>query len=465
MARRAIGLLSALAKERHTALSDQLVETIRELIVDGIWKPGEKLPGSRMIARDAKVSRATVLAAVDALTSEGLLEARDRSGTYVAWATGSARTAPARKQTRSRDGELTPFESCLPPLDLFPIHIWRRLQSHRWWSMPRAALQESHGAGLPELREAIATHLRISRGIKCEAEQVIITTGAEAAILLAATALGLRGARAWTEDPTYDRQRGALRAAGVTAVPVPLDAQGLDVNHARDVAPDAKLAIVTPSSQFPTTITMSQARKRALLDWAIAHDGWIVEDDYDCEYVPAVSGKPMAAMPGHDRVIYVNTFSRTLFLSLRIGYLVAPPALVEPLLRARAAIDEHTTAPNQLVLCDFLTGGHFARHVRRSREAFATRREALLGELAPGLDIVNRSATSHLCIRLPGTDDVAIAAQAAAAGVIVHALSPNYAGTPAERGVLLGFAPHTPQSLADGIAHLAPILHAAVVAR
>jgi GntR family transcriptional regulator/MocR family aminotransferase len=336
--------------------------------------------------------------------------------------------------------------------------------------MPRAALQESHGAGLPELREAIATHLRISRGIKCESEQVIITTGAEAAILIAATALGLRGARAWTEDPTYERQRGALRAAGVTAVPVPLDAQGLDVAHARDTAPDAKLALVTPSSQFPTTIAMSQARKRALLDWAIAHDGWIVEDDYDCEYVPAVSGKPMAAMPGHDRVIYVNTFSRTLFLSLRIGYLVAPPALVEPLLRARAAIDEHTTAPNQLVLCDFLTGGHFARHVRRSREAFTARREVLLGELerevAPGLDIVNRSATSHLCIRLPASgDDVALAAQAAASGVVVHALSSNYAGTPADRGLLLGFAPHTPQSLGEGIAHLAPILRSSIVAR
>lgn len=464
MGRHAVGLLSALAKERDTGLSDQLVEVIRELIMDGVWKPGEKLPGSRLIARDAKVSRSTVLTAIDTLTAEGLLEARDRSGTYVAWANGGGNASPKRK--REPEGtEQTPFECCLPPLDLFPIHTWRRLQSRRWWSMPRSALQHAFGAGLPELRDAIATHLHISRGLKCDAEQVVVTTGAEAAILMVATALGLRGGTAWTENPTYPRQRQALMAAGLTPVPVRLDAQGLDVAHAKQIAPTARLAIVTPSSQFPTTIAMSPARKGQLLEWAAAHDGWIVEDDYDCEYAPAQVGKPMAAMPGGDRVIYVNTFSRSLFLSLRIGYIVVPPALVDPMLRARAAIDEHTTAPNQLVLCDFLSAGHFSRHVRRCREAFAARREVLLAglnEFVPGLDVVNTAAASHLCVRFPaGTDDTLAQRCAAAVGIETSPVSPNWVGEGPPPGLLLGFAAHTPAAIRDGVARLAPVLQMA----
>jgi GntR family transcriptional regulator/MocR family aminotransferase len=461
MGRRAVGLLGALAKERQIGLSDQLVEVIRELIVEGVWKPGEKLPGSRMIARDAKVSRSTVLTAIDTLTAEGLLEARDRSGTYVAWSSSAAVAPLKRKPTPPKLGELAAFECCLPPLDLFPIHTWRRLQSRRWWSMPRSALQESHGAGLPELREAIATQLHISRGIKCEPEQVIVTTGAEAAILMAATALKLRGAQAWTENPTYARQRAALSAAGLTPVSVRLDAQGLDVAQAKAVAPNARLAVVTPSSQFPTTLVMSASRKRELLDWAVGNDGWIIEDDYDCEYAPAAA-KPMAAMPGCERVIYVNTFSRSLFLSLRIGYVVVPPALVDPMLQARGAIDEHTTAPNQLVLCDFVTAGHFSRHLRRCREAFAARREALLAELnvhAPeGLSIVNSAAASHLCVRLPQwIDDAAVQARATSVGVVTKPLSPHWTGDARASGILLGFAAHPPEAIRDGVARLAPV--------
>jgi GntR family transcriptional regulator / MocR family aminotransferase len=457
---RAVGLLGALAKERETGLSGQLVEIIRELIMDGVWKPGERLPGSRMIARDAKVSRATVLSAIETLTAEGLLEARDRSGTYVAWTSCPVAAPRERKSREAAAGEPAAFACCLPPLDLFPIHTWRRLQSRRWWSMPRAALHESFGAGVPELREAIATHLQISRGIKCEAEQVIVTTGAEAAILMTATALGLRGADAWTENPTYPRQRAALSAAGLTPISVRLDAQGLDVAYGRQVAPNARLAVVTPSSQFPTTIVMSAARKRELLDWAAAGGGWIIEDDYDGEY--ATAAKPLAAMPGHERVIYVNTFNRSLFLSLRIGYIVAPPALVDPILRARAAIDEHTTAPNQLVLADFVTAGHFSRHLRRCRDALAARREVLLAEWASHapaeLDVVNRAASSHLCVRLPhGIDDLDIKALAASCGVVTKPLSSNWTGAAPTPGLLFGFAAHTPQALRDGVARLAPV--------
>jgi GntR family transcriptional regulator/MocR family aminotransferase len=466
MAHRSTGLLSALPSERRVGLSDQLVEMIRELILDGVWKPGDKLPGSRLIARDAKVSRATVLAAIDALVAEGLLEARDRSGTYVASQSVADRTARPREQYKVPSDGPVPFETCAPPLDLFPLQTWRRLQSRRWWSMPRSALQGTHGAGLTELREAIANHLRISRSIRCDPEQVIVTTGAESAILLAATALALRGAMAWTEDPTYDRQFAALHAAGVTSVPVPLDAHGFDIARARMAAPDARLAVVTPSAQFPTTVMMSAQRKRELVDWAVARGGWIIEDDYDCEHLPAGAPKPMAAMPGNHRVIYVNTFSRSLFLALRIGYLVVPPALIDSVLRAHAAIDEQTTAPNQLVLCDFLAGGHFTRHVRRCREAFATRREVLLttlrDEFGPALKLANANPTSHFCIDLDsGTDDAGLAARAAAEGIKITPLSSSFVGKQ-RPGLLLGFGPHTTGALRDAAHRVIPLLREAI---
>lgn len=467
MARRSVGLLNPITDHKRGALTDQLVETLREMILDGVFEPGQKLPGSRLMARDARVSRATVLAAIDALSSEGLLEARNRSGTYVAWR--DATPSPAKTDhAAGQEADYLPFESCTPPLDLFPLHTWRRLQSRRWWSMPRWALHQSEGPGIAELREAIATNLRVSRGIKCDADEVIVTTGAEMVILLTATAAGAHGARAWIEDPTYARQSAALRAAGVTPVPVPLDGAGLDIQHARRIAPNARLALVTPSSQFPTTVTMTTERREQLLDWAVEHDGLVIEDDYDCEYLPNNAPKALAAMPrGREHVVYLNTFGRTLFPSLRIGYLVAPPSLIGRLREARKLVGGDTTTPNQLVLCDFLTGGHFARHMRHCREAFIARRktllEALTTEVGQPLDWVNPVATSHLCLRLPeGTDDVAVAAAAYQAGVLVKPASAWYAGKSASPGLVLGFAPHTPQVIADAVARFAPILRAAL---
>lgn len=467
MARRSVGLLNQISDHKHRALADQLVETLREMILDGVFEPGEKLPGSRLMARDARVSRTTVLAAIDALTSEGLLESRNRSGTYVAWRDRS----PLPEKTdhvAAQEMEYLAFDSCAPPVDLFPLHTWRRLQSRRWWSMPRWALHQSDGPGIADLREAIATNLRVSRGIKCDADEILVTTGAEMVILLTATAAGAHGALAWIEDPTYPRQSAALRAAGVTPVPVPVDGAGLDVRHARRVAPDARLAVVTPSSQFPTTVTMTKERRQELLDWAVEHNSLIIEDDYDCEYLSNNAPKALAAMPsGREHVVYLNTFGRTLFPSLRIGYMVAPPSLIGRLREARKHVGGDTTTPNQLVLNDFLTGGHFARHMRLCREAFVTRRktllEALAREVEHPLDFVNPTATSHLCMRLPeDVSDLELADAAYNAGVIVKPTSAYHSGKQPSSGLILGFAPHTPQALADAVARFAPILRAAL---
>lgn len=465
MKRRALGLLNAMTEQRHGALADQLVEVMREMILDGIFEPGERLPGSRVLARDARVSRSTVLAAVEALTSEGLLESRSRSGTYVAWRGKKAAGHDQPRRSVPDDGELAPFAACTPAIDLFPLHVWRRLQSRRWWSMPRSALSEYQRAGAPELREAIATNLRISRGIKCDADQVFVTTGAEMAILLAATAAGTEGALAWTEDPIYSRSYTALRAAGVTPIPTPLDGSGISIRIGKKVAPDARLALVMPSSQYPSTVTMTAERKHELLDWAIAHDSLIIEDDYDCEYLPGDAPRPIAALSrGREHVIYVNTFGRTLFPSLRLGYLVAPPKLVNGLHEARRLIGGDTTTPNQLVLCDFLTGGHFARHMRQSREAFALRRQTLMEELeksvvAP-LNFTNPAPTSHFCLNLPpDVDDAALAQRAADIGIHVKPLSRFVVGQDKSRGLILGFGPHPPQAIVAAVARFAPLLN------
>jgi GntR family transcriptional regulator/MocR family aminotransferase len=468
MTRRALGLLNAMTEQRHGALADQLVEVMREMILDGIFEPGERLPGSRMLARDARVSRSTVLAAIEALTSEGLLESRSRSGTYVAWQ-GKRNAGHAGPRARApHDGELVPFASCTPAIDLFPLNVWRRLQSRRWWSMPRSALHEYQRAGVAELREAIATNLRISRGIKCDADEVFVTTGAEMAILLAATAARAEGALAWTEDPIFSRPCAALRAAGVTPIPVPLDDSGISVRAGQQIAPDARLALVMPSSQFPSTVTMTAERKHELLDWTIAHDSLIIEDDYDSEYLPGDAPRPIAALArGREHVIYVNTFGRTLFPSLRLGYLVAPPKLVDGLHEARKMVGGDTTTPNQLVLCDFLTGGHFARHMRLCREAFALRRKTLIEELtrtaAAPLNLTNPAPTSHLCLNLPHeVDDAALAQRAADIGIHVKPLSRFVVGQNKSRGLILGFGPHPPEALVAAVARFAPLLNEAL---
>lgn len=465
MTRRALGLLNAMTEQRHGALADQLVEVMREMILDGVFAPGERLPGSRVLARDARVSRSTVLAAVEALTSEGLLESRSRSGTYVAWQ-GKKTTSSVEPRSNIRDdGELVPFASCAAPIDLFPLHVWRRLQSRRWWSMPRAALHETHRAGTRELREAIATNLRIGRGIKCDADEVFVTTGAEMAILLAATAADAEGALAWAEDPIFSRPCAALRAAGVTPIPIPLDASGISIRIGKQIAPDARLALVMPSSQYPSTVTMTAERKHELLDWAIAHNGLIIEDDYDCEYLPGDAPRPIAALSrGREHVIYVNTFGRTLFPSLRLGYLVAPPKLVDGLHEARRVIGGDTTTPNQLVLSDFITGGHFARHIRKAREAFALRRKTLMEELtnnvAPPLTFTNPTPTSHFCLNLPPeVDDEALVKRAADIGVHVKPLSRFVAGQNKSRGLILGFGAHPPQAIVAAVARFAPLLN------
>jgi GntR family transcriptional regulator / MocR family aminotransferase len=302
--------------------------------------------------------------------------------------------------------------------------------------------------GYLPIRQAIATHIGMTRGVHCSPEQIILTTGAQGALDLVARVLLDPGDAAWVEDPRYSGARGALLAAGAQPVAVPVDGEGLDVGAGRQLCPEARLAIVTPSHQFPTGVTMRLSRRLALLEWSRETHAWIVEDDYDSDY--RFSG----------RVLYIRTLSKVLFPSLRLGYLVAPPELLAGLKATQRLIAVHLPLLEQLALTDFLVEGYFARHLRRMRQLYKERRdalvEALTRELGDRLDITVPEAGMHLAVWLPaGMSAQAVARRAAASGLHILPIS-HFSQRALQRdGLVLGFASSSPQDLRAGVHTLA----------
>lgn len=467
MPRTALGIVSLARKDVDRALAERLFENLRNLILDGVWHYGDKLPGTRIIARDAGVSRWTAVVAIDMLIAEGLVEARKRSGTYVAWQ-GTTRTAAPAAQSNVAPMPIAPFAMGVPALDLFPMHVWRKLQARRWREMPPAALQEGHGAGWPALRQAIAEFAATVRGIQCTPAQVFVVSSIESAGRLTGEVLCRSGSLAWVEDPGTRNVQAVVRSAELIPVSVSVDREGIDVDEGRRLAPRASLAAVTPAAQFPTGLRMSDARRRQLLDWASSADAWIFEGDHAMEFP---SGrKPMAALPGGERVVYFDTFGKMLFPSLRLAYVIVPIDTAAKFEAADLSYDQPPPIPTQIVLADFLTSGQFAKHLRRCRDAYADRREALLTalseECAGLLSIEPGQEGLFICARLPrGVDDVAIVAKARERGIVLAALSPRYDRPTEDRGLLLGFSGYTPDQLHEGAKALAPILRSAIPAR
>jgi len=460
LARAAVGVVSLARKDVDRALAERLFESLRNLILDGVWRHGDKLPGTRIIARDAGVSRWTAVVAIDMLIAEGLVEARKRSGTYVAWR-GAARNADAPAAADEAQTANVPFALGVPALDLFPMPVWRRFQARRWRQMPTTALEDGQSAGWPELRQAIAEFAATVRGIQCTADQIFVVPSVEAAGRLMAQVLCRPGSLAWVEDPGTNNTQAIVTSAQLVPVSVALDAEGIDVDEGCRMAPNASLAVVTPSVQFPTGIRMSEARRRRLLQWAAKAGSWIFEVDHTMEF--PFGRTPIAAMPGADRVVYFDTFGKMLFPSLRVAYLIVPRETVALFKQADLSYDRPPPMPNQIVLADFLTSGQFAKHMRRCREAYAERRDALLKALNEEYGDAIAVDTKHeglfVCARLPrGVDDVAIARKAREAGVAVEALSPRYDRPTEDRGLLLGFSGYRPDQLREGVRALAGVL-------
>ncbi|AKT40575.1 PLP-dependent aminotransferase family protein [Chondromyces crocatus] len=540
-------------------LHRQLYAAVRHAILAGNWRPGSRVPSTRLLAEQLDVSRNTVMNAFEELLAEGYLVGRVGSGTYVATDLPepslqvSGRAAPARGRSggtrstdagRKQDGveaedvpgavptqargtrtaggrpsgggsgagapgcvegdggqrnagraegaEAAPGEArtlgdmvsargtrltatpspFLPPMpaslgmafrpgtpaiDRFPIDVWGQLLARRWARSARSLLERIDVQGYGPLRQAVADYVTTARGVRCSVDQVILVGGTQQALTLTAQVLLDPGDAVWVEDPGYLGARGALVAASASLVPVPVDAEGIDVAAGIAARPDARLAVVTAAHQFPLGGSLSAARREALLTWARKHDAWVFEDDYDSEF--RYTGRPLPALQGmdaEDRVIYAGTFSKVLSSSLRLAYLVVPRALLPTFLSAKAFADVQSPTLEQAVLSDFITEGHFARHIRRMRVLYARRQKVLLQcaarELDGLLDVRPEPAGMHLLGWLPpGRDEDEIAARAWARGLVVLPLSMFRIASRGPGALVLGYAAVPEAEIVEGV--------------
>jgi len=477
----------------------QLYRSLRAAILNGKLASGARLPSTRALAAELRVARITVMLCFEQLLAEGYVVSRTGSGTYVATelpddlafaarrgARTEARTgsAPARLSSYGRrivsDPNPVPgwgarpgarplacdFRYGRPSFSDFPHATWRRLLARRARIATARDLDYGPPAGSAELRQAIADYLQRWRAVVCTAERIVVVSGSQHGLDLAARVLLDPGDRVLLEEPHYAGARLVLAAAGAKLISAPVDAEGLNIAAASTAARGARLAYVTPSHQFPTGAIMSLPRRLALLAWAQREGAYVFEDDYDSEY--RYAARPVESLQGLDRtgrVIYAGTFSKLLFPALRLGYLVLPEPLVRPVLTAKALAHIGSATLEQLAVADFIRDGHFERHVRRSRARNAARRAALLEAIAAHLgdrvEVSGANAGVHVLLWLRGvrSDRIdALVERAARVGVGVSSIAPFCLKPPARAGLLLGYASLSEDEIRSGIQRLATVL-------
>ena len=480
--------LSLMPPAEGQELGHWLYGELRAAILDGRLKPGSRMPSTRGLSKQYALARGTVAVAFDHLKSEGYVETSVGAGTFVAAhipdesiavqacppevAVEQSKAGLASRGQASVDGvRLLPasrsagaaFRSYEPAIDLFPVSLWSRVAGRVMRNAPRSLYGQGDARGYLPLRKAIAEYVGPARGVRCDADQIIVTSGTQQALDLVARMLLDPGDAVWMEDPGYPGARFSFRAAGATVLAVPVDQYGLIVEEGRNLRPDAKLAYVTPANQFPLGVVMSPHRRAELLDWASTRNAWIVEDEYDAEY--RYSGPPVPSLQSQDRsgcVIYMGTFTKMLFNSLRLGFVVLPQRIVEPFAAARTFLDRHPPTLDQAILADFIMEGHFGHHVRRMRQTYARRRNVLCDAscgLADRLDVVQvASGMRTLGWVKTRQPDTQVALRARSLGLEVAALSEFTVRHTKPGALILGFAGCSAAELRRGVAVLAGAL-------
>ncbi|SUW61896.1 HTH-type transcriptional regulatory protein gabR [Buttiauxella agrestis] len=447
--------------------TEQLYIALRERILTMPGSGGAKLPATRELAKLLGISRNTVVNVYERLYAEGFLEVRLGDGTFIKDLSPVAPEAPEVRINFPRSvrprllhaeafnrhlihgGLPKAFRIGLPALDQFPFEVWSRLQNRFWRRHPIQHMGYGDPAGDLQLRELLAHYLRNTRGIKCEPSQILITLGAQQAIMTATGILTYPGDNVVLENPCYWAAAGVFSCLGLNINPINVDEEGLMTDQLNDY-PDARLAYVSPSCQYPTGATMSLPRRIELLNWAQQNQAWIIEDDYDGEY--RYSGTPimpLAALDKAQRVLYIGSFSKVMYPSLRLGYLVAPAHLVENLVLLRTLSSRQPPINDQRVMADFIAEGYFHPHIRRMRRVSLARRNTLLAAWREHLSHIGEmpevNSGLHVTVRLVSQErEQELHTKAAAAGVEITPLSSLWlAGAPENAnhyGLILGFA-------------------------
>jgi GntR family transcriptional regulator / MocR family aminotransferase len=480
----------------------QLLHLMQQAILTGRLAPGTKLPSSRSLAGDLRIARNTVLHVYDQLSAEGYVISTTGSGTYVAdtrpdsaavgvrpidGADASADPAAAaaaawprgdmsvRGQRLIDDAGVSAkqwgaFMPGVPDVAEFPARTWSRLQSRLWRSASHDLLTYAPGGGYRPLRRALSDYLRIARSVRCTPDQIIITTGIHQSIDLAVRLLADVGDRAWVEEPCYWGVRSVLQSSGLTLAPIPIDDEGLNPGEA-DLRDPPRIALVTPSHQYPLGMVMSLARRRTLLEYARQHKVWIIEDDYDSEF--RYGSRPLASLQGLDdanQVIYVGSLGKLLFPGLRVGYMVVPERLAATFRTGVAELYREGQLMQQAVLAEFIMDGYLTSHVRRMRTLYGERRQLLIDAVTrhfgDALPVMGEEAGLHFVLGLPDhSDDRALTAAALEAGVIVRPLTSYYNGKHKRQGLLTGYACVPHEEIEPAFATLAHVIEEQVFTR
>lgn len=454
----------------ETPLYRQIATWFEKAIASGRLQAGQRVPSTRALARELKVSRVPVIGAYKLLMEGGYLQTFVGAGTCVSVSIPDALLSPpieARSAASAADPQSSaqrtvsrralsmsgPARAWMQRsggctnLEQFPLAVWSRLLSRHIRKVAPEIMGHGDPMGYGPFREALAEFLGAFRAVKCDASQIMVTTGGQQGLQIAALALLDPRDSVWLEEPCYPGTLLAVQSAGARLVPVPVDERGLSVERGIELGRNARAAFVTPSHQMPLGVTMSASRRVELLGWAARTGAWIIEDDYGSAYL--FKGSPLASLQGLDsdgRVIYVGTLTEAMFPALRLGYLVVPQDLTQSFLDVRSATDTRATSVlYQMAMTDFIREGHFSRHLRRMREVYRQARTALAAAIAARLagllEVAGDEAGMQLLTRLPaGIDDVEIAAKCPRTSATLYPLSQCYTDPPQRGGLMIGYA-------------------------